>query len=52
MSSKCAIYENFDVDNQMSGTCGQYEPLNRPWTAFFSGVIDQYIITFLFEHPV
>ena len=41
-----------DLDNQMSGTCGQYEPLFSPWNVFFSFVIVQYFISFLLEHPV
>ena len=36
----------------MSGTCGHYEPFYNPWNVFFSCVIDQYFISFLFEHPV
>ena len=46
------IFEDLEVYNQMSGTCGQYEPLNSPLNALFSCVKDRYFITFLFEHPV
>lgn len=36
----------------MSETCGQYEPLYSPRNVFFSCVIAQYFISFLFEHTV
>ena len=47
-----AIFENLDVDNQMLGTCGQYEPFYSPLNAFFRSVIAQYFWSFFFEHPV
>ena len=49
---KNAKFSNLYLDNQMSGTCGQYEPLFSPWNVFFSFVIVQYFISFLLEHPV
>ena len=36
----------------MSETCGQYKPLYSPRNVFFSCVIAQYFISFLFEHTV
>ena len=35
---KNAKFNNPDIDNQMSGTCGQYEPLYNPWNVFYSCV--------------
>ena len=49
---KIAKFNKPDIDNQMSGTYGQYEPLYTPWNVFFSFVIAQYFISFLFEHTV
>ena len=46
------IFKNLDVDNQMLGTCGSYEPFNSPKNAFFSCVIAQYFWSFFFYHPV
>ena len=42
------IFENLDVDNQMSLSCGQDEPQSWPNNAIFS----IYFITFFFEHTV
>ena len=49
---KIAKFKNPDIDYQMSCTCGQYEPLYSPWNVFFTCVIAQYFISFLFEHTV
>ena len=49
---KIAKFKNPDIDYRMSGTCGQYEHLYSPLNVFFSCVIAQYFISFLFEHPV
>ena len=49
---KITKYKNPDVDDQMSGTCGWFEPLDSPWNVIFSCVLAQYFISFLFEHPV
>ena len=48
---KIVKMKNPDIDNQMSGTCGQYELLYSSWNVFFRCVIAQYFISFLFEHP-
>ena len=32
---KIAKFNKPDIDNQMSGTSGQYEPLYTPWNVFF-----------------
>ena len=46
------IFKNLNVDNQMSLTCGQDEPLGCPKKAFFSCVIGIYFVSFFFDHPV
>ena len=46
------IFKNFNVDNQMSLSCGQDEPLGCPENAFFSCVIGIYLVSFFFDHPV
>ena len=46
------IFKNFDVDNQMSLSCGQDEPQSWPKNAFFSCVIVIYFVTFFFEQTV
>ena len=50
--NKIEKIKNPDIDDQMSGTCGQYEPLYSPWNVFFSCVIAQYFLSFLFENNV
>ena len=47
-----AIFKNLDVDNQMSQSCGQDEPLSWPKNAFFSCVIGIYFVAFFIDHPV
>ena len=47
-----AIFKNHDVDNQMSLSCGQDEPLSFPKNAFFSCVIGIYFVAFFIDHPV
>ena len=46
------IFENLDVDNQMLGTFGSYEPFNSPWNAFFNCLTAQNFWSFFFDHPV
>ena len=46
------IFKNLNVDNQMSQSCGQDEPLGCPKNAFFSCVIGIYFVSFFFDHPV
>ena len=41
-----------NVDNQMSLSCGQDEPLGCPENTFFSCVIGIYLVSFIFDHPV
>ena len=47
-----AIFKNLDVDNQMSQSCGQDEPLSWPKNAYFSCVIGIYFVAFFIDHPV
>ena len=47
-----AIFKNHDVDNQMSLSCGQDEPLSFPKNAFFSCEIGIYFVAFFIDHPV
>ena len=46
------IFKNLNVDNQISLSCGQYEPNSCPKNALFSCVIGVYYVSFFFDHPV
>ena len=46
------IFKSLNVDNQMSLSCGQDEPLGCPENAFFSCAIGIYLVSFFFDHPV
>ena len=46
------IFKSLNVDNQISLSCGQDEPLGCPKNAFFSCVIGIYFVSFFFDHPV
>ena len=45
-------FENVDVDNKMSHTCGHFESTNSTKSAFFRSVIALYFSPFFFHHPV
>ena len=45
-------FKKLNVDNQMSQSCGQDEPLGCPKNAFFSCVIGIYFVSFFFDHLV
>ena len=45
-------FENVDVDNKMSHTCGPFEPINSIQSALFKGVMALYFLSFFYDHPV
>ena len=45
-------FENVNVGNQMSQTCGPYESINSTQRALFRGVMAPYFLSLFFEHPV
>ena len=46
------IFKSLNVDNQMSLSCGQDEPLSCPENDIFSCLIGIYLVSFFFDHPV
>ena len=49
---KSEIFQNLDVDYQMSLSCDQYRTYISPQNAYFSCVIGVYLRSLFFEHPV
>ena len=48
----CDIFKNLVVDNQMSLSSGQDEPLSYPKNSHFSCVRGVYFVAFFIDHPV
>ena len=46
------IFKNLDIDNQMSLSSGQDEPLSCPKNSHFSCVRGVYFVAFFIDHPV
>ena len=46
------IFKNLNIDNQMSLSSGQDEPLSCPKNSHFSCVRGVYFVAFFIDHPV